>query len=381
MYRQLHKRPAEVIDLDPDEDGDGEQQQQIEAVADGGGGGRERALPFAPRGTPAPVIVRGLAVSAEAGDLNLEWFAVARIIAEGTADESVPPEYWCARRLLRHPRWGAIRLIPGKGFVEDGDPCDDRGEDSMRYHGLTSQLERIFHPTPLKIGTGGGSSGGTRRGCAVDTQLEALINTGRRPEGPLQPYALKTMRELRAQRLQPFAAQVNVGSWPRRLATALDILCVDLAAPVERNIVNVQLKTGFDRNYDASNCGIRMRSPLLPECSAVTTLLDTYANRHLLQITAEHMLAQEHFGNALHDTVLLVISGDRHLVQRVPRGGQFVAGVSANLSIRRIYLTDLDLSIDAARRAAAARAVSAAAAAAATRGRRRGLAASINIPA
>ena len=350
MYRQLHKRPAEVIDLDPDEDGDGEQQQQIEAVADGGGGGRERALPFAPRGTPAPVIVRGLAVSAEAGDLNLEWFAVARIIAEGTADESVPPEYWCARRLLRHPRWGAIRLIPGKGFVEDGDPCDDRGEDSMRYHGLTSQLE-------------------------------ALINTGRRPEGPLQPYALKTMRELRAQRLQPFAAQVNVGSWPRRLATALDILCVDLAAPVERNIVNVQLKTGFDRNYDASNCGIRMRSPLLPECSAVTTLLDTYANRHLLQITAEHMLAQEHFGNALHDTVLLVISGDRHLVQRVPRGGQFVAGVSANLSIRRIYLTDLDLSIDAARRAAAARAVSAAAAAAATRGRRRGLAASINIPA
>lgn len=373
MYTRVNKRPVEVIDLDPDDD-DVEQEKEAAAAADKGSS--ERAFPFAPQGTPEPVIIRGLAVSAEVGDLNLEWFAVARVVIEGAADESLPPEYACARRLLRHPRWGAIRLVPGRGFIEDMDTIDDYVK---RYDGLTSQLERMFHPTPLKIGTGGGSSGGTRRGCAVDAQLEALINKGRRPDGPLEPYALKTMRELRAQRLQPFAAQVNVGSWRRDLATALDILCVDLAAPVERNIVNVQLKTGFDRNYDASNCGIRMRSPLKPDCLALTTLLDTYANRHLLQITAEHMLAQEHFGNKLHDTVLLVISGDRHLIQRVPRDGQFVAGVSANLTMARDSVSNLDLAIDAARREAAARAVSAASAAAA-RKRRRGLAASINMP-
>lgn len=203
-----------------------------------------------------------------------------------------------------------VRLGAFQGFVVHGQPLD----------GLTTQLAQLFHPVPLDISTGGLATGGSSRGMRVDAQLAALVNTsslstastgGAGGVPPLHDYTARIVRRLRELGLRPFMAQAPVGSVPLRLATALDLLCVD-----ERRdgaLVNVQIKTGFERreNYSRQQPGAYFTNTSAP-------VPDSHEMRHLLQVMAEHLIVQTAYGHPLAYSMLMVVSASQITTRCLP---------------------------------------------------------------
>lgn len=200
------------------------------------------------------------------------------------------------------PRPPAVRLKPFSGFVLEGEVED------IKLDGLTGELNKVFHPVPLGVSTGGAATGGSVRGMKVDQELAHIINKGEWL-AEMHPYTAKTINELILKKLRPFACQVAVGSSTLRLATSLDIVCVNENDP-HGGIVNVQLKTGFERNYNKTD-GMFFHAPFHPD-PALECIEDTHANRHLLQLCAEHLIIQTAYNNPLDHSVLMVISQNEH---------------------------------------------------------------------
>lgn len=281
--------------------------------------------------------------------LDLNWFHEARALISAAPDErALPAHLRAAWRFVHTITARGCTLQPGKGFIYRANGAE------TRVDGLTGQLARVFHPVPLDISTGGAQSGGSRRGCLVDEQIAKLVNRGELPmNGTLAVYTVKALKQLRAENLQPFMAQVCVAWREANIGTALDMVCIDL----ERGgvLINVQLKTGFDRNYERSLPGVTMSCPFYP-CPKITAMPDSHRNRHTLQLMAEHVIAQEWTDNALSDSLLMIISERTHAIIPLLRDEDVMLAMRRNLQMRG-DVADLDLEIAALRRAHAVRAI------------------------
>jgi hypothetical protein len=145
---------------------------------------------------------------------------------------------------------------------------------------------------------------------------------------------------------------VPVGHLKLRLATALDMVCVNENDPAG-GLVNVQLKTGFERNYHKTD-GMFFSAPFHPD-PLLESVEDTHANRHLLQLCAEHLIAQTAYGNPFDYSMLMVISQETHQTFAIGQGDMTAttsippASVFLNLK-KRTSQTALKTELDAVRR-------------------------------
>jgi hypothetical protein len=292
------------------------------------------------------------------------WCTKLRHLLDAASTESdVPLKYKKAFRFLKGewvntpapgggkptpPKPPAVRLKPFSGFVlESGDAA---GENT-KLDGLTGELNRVFHPIPLGVSTGGAATGGAVRGMKVDQELAHIVN---KREWPLQvhPYTAKTITELILKKLRPFACQVAVGSLKMRLATSVDIVCVNENDP-HGGLVNVQLKTGFERNYTKTD-GMFFHAPFHSD-PALECIEDTHANRHLLQLCAEHLIIQTAYNNPLDHSVLMVISQNEHKTFVIGQGDMSIVTKIPPLSVflnlkKRTAQDSLKNELDAVRK-------------------------------
>lgn len=248
--------------------------------------------------------------------MDCTWFhELRRAIDNAKTEKDITNNKWrAAWRVMHKSTIGTVRLQAFHGFVsseEDGS--------LFRYEGLTKKLEDLFHPLPLNISTGGARTGGSARGMAVDRELADLINKGEVPRNePLHRYTQKTLLCLKEANLKPFWAQVPIGDRELKLATALDMLCIDTNSG---GIVNVQLKTGYDLNYTKANGNFVVSLGSLHEdckCEAIERMPDSHESRNLLQLIAENMLVQRNHKNILSNSVLMVISETEHKCYHLP---------------------------------------------------------------
>jgi hypothetical protein len=286
--------------------------------------------------------------------MDYKWFMEARVVIDSAASKSaLTPLYHRAYDFLRgHNAVGAnVALIPSRGgFVS--------AVGAKVYDGLTSQLARVFHPMRMDIATGGARTGGAARGCNVDAQLADLINHAQFPSGGaggFHMYTLKALWQLRESNLKPFCAQVAVCLPELNIATALDMVCINSAGL----LVNVQLKTMGDRNYEVCMPGVRMLSPYMSEAplsTALTRMGDSHANRHKVQLVAEHLIVQMGYGNPLADSMLMIITESAHRVVSVDRDTDLHVAIHRNLKAR-LNNDALELEVAAVRRQHAVRAL------------------------
>lgn len=239
------------------------------------------------------------------------WCGSLRSLFNATQIEEeikITAKYRRAFRFLKGVHKGPhVRKPQNSGFVSP----DPQGTPTViKYDGLTTTLDHVFHPSQLGIGTGGDATGGFRRGMEVDAEISALVNKPYQVADRYNYYTHKTVNELYRLGLRPFWAQVPVGCIELNLATALDILCVD---EKDGGLVNVQLKTGFEiqRNYTYSARDSFLRSPYIEGGGELGGYGDSHASRHLLQVTAEHLIVQTGYENPLAYSMLMVVSKNK----------------------------------------------------------------------
>lgn len=242
-----------------------------------------------------------------------QWCNGVRAMLDATSRESVVPvKYAKAFRFLKglwvktpndihYERPPVVRLKPYAGFVTIIN------NEEVRLDGLTGELNSVFHPVQLGIPTGGAATGGAARGMIVDKEIERMVNGEDLSE--LHVYTVRTIQLLIKNKLRPFACQFAVGSIELNLATTLDMVCVNTADP-EGGLVNIQLKTGFERNYTKTS-GMLFQAPHHAD-PKLESIEDTHHNRHMLQLCAEHLIVQTVYNNPLDFSMLMVISGDHH---------------------------------------------------------------------
>jgi hypothetical protein len=278
--------------------------------------------------------------------MDLKWFTEGRTIINGASSaRSVPPQLTAAFNFLRNSLVGNVSLLPYRGgFVPTPGAASNAA--TVAFDGLTDQLKRVFYPVKLDVPTGGGRTGGASRGCAVDRELADLINLNKMPAGgTLHPYTVKTLTQLQREKFKPFACQVAVAYPQLNIATALDIVCVT----TEGKLVNIQLKTGFDKNYNtAQGC---LFSPFV-KCPPLSQMPDSHASRHMIQLMAEHVIVQMAYGEPLLDSYLLIISEDTHTLISTLKNPALAVGIYQNLQKRNetpALALQLDLTAQAIR--------------------------------
>jgi hypothetical protein len=236
-------------------------------------------------------------------NLDFTWFScLAKRIEQGLDENGCfPTNLAHLYNLVNHPNAKAVkkaqkyeRLLPNGKKIE--------------YDGLTTVLNIFFSQGRLPT-TGGGKSGGSARGQENDLEMYNLIYKGIIPKSE---YALKTCNFLWNKQLQPFASQFIVFDDTLKVATSIDMLCIDLTdKSPQPKIVIIEEKTGFPKNYEREFG--RLCSPFY-KSSKITALDDSFKNRHQLQILGTELL----FKSSFHDVCkrsasrVIVISEDIH---------------------------------------------------------------------
>jgi hypothetical protein len=250
---------------------------------------------------------------AEAAPFSEGWCHALRreLVGVGTGD-ALHPALHAAYRLLRHPNNAAVRRRVGEGYtlVETGQHLD----------GLTQPLRDIFYPANRAASTGGARTGGSSRGTQVDREITALVNRGAMPaSGRLHPYAHRMLDFLHRHRLQPCAAQFIVYDLRLRIATEIDIVCIDLRARYEggrSNVVFVECKTGFDRNYEVPSGWLF--SPFV-DSSPLTRIQMSHRAAHQLQALVQYMMGHLNYDRLVLRAVVLVLSESENRLFSVAR--------------------------------------------------------------
>jgi len=209
--------------------------------------------------------------------------------------------------LLHHPRNKMIRKQPWKGYVLTDHKIS---AVSKKMDGLTEPLKLLFYPYQKSAVTGGAKTGGSARGNTTDRELANLINNGKLPEpadGSFTKYTERVLAYLHKHNLQPFSAQHLVFDEKLGIATELDLLCIyqKFDKPHDKNVVNVQVKTGFDKNYEVSSG--HLCSPYVCD-SKLTRVKKSYETTHQLQTLVEHMIVEKNYDDLLLESVVLVVS-------------------------------------------------------------------------
>jgi len=235
-------------------------------------------------------------------DIDLNWFANTKHHIQNTSINRISVKYKKAKNILECCCGNDNNESVGKSF-----PLKyERGfyaNNETQLDGLTNELKNIFFQINDVLPTGGAATGGVRRGNEVDYELKQLINNKIIKDRLWQynEYTIKILKEMKMRNIRPFWAQVPVGDLELKLATNLDMLCVD----EKGKIINIQIKTtGLDTNYTKTTgkmLSIIQRSPIIQGID------DSLQMRHIVQATVEHYLAQTHFDNLLDRTEVWTI--------------------------------------------------------------------------
>lgn len=234
--------------------------------------------------------------------ISTTWFSESNSLLKITKNaDSLPRNLKHAHLLLSSIKDSNVVYKAFKGFIDTST--------NKRYDGLTGQLHDVIHPSKIPFPTGAGKyGGGASRGNKVDFELQSLINDNKTPiSGKFSEYTMKVLKYLYENNLKPFSSQVCVCDKQLNIATTLDMLCTDLNATGTFNIINIQLKTGFDENYD-KKAGY-MQSPCTNN-SELKRMSDSYKGRHTIQNLAEHVIVQQNFGSLLKCSAVLVVSNN-----------------------------------------------------------------------
>jgi hypothetical protein len=192
-------------------------------------------------------------------------------------------------------------------------------ETGARFKGITAALKRVFWSdyrfakaqTLDAVGVGNSpfmkGPTASRRGTLVDKQVSSLIE-GRPVVGKIHAFTGLAFRAMREANLRPVASQVVVFDESRRLATAVDILCVNARA---QNVI-VELKCSSDFKYTAAT------GPMKHEFAQLSNSL---ANQHIVQTLVTRELFQRTYGDKDALACILKISQRGASWVHVPRGG------------------------------------------------------------
>jgi len=251
--------------------------------------------------------------------IGYDWFSelhmLLRHFPPNRGKNPLPPELHYAThayQFMHHAKHGRIRLMPFSGFE-----LTQPNEDTIHVDGLTSELHAIFFGRQLRVATGAAKYGGSSsRGCKIDQQLKALVNDNVVPNDPLvKEYVDRFLNFLYVNRLKPFWTQVPVYNAKMLLATTIDLFVIDLTIDHTQhsNILNLQLKSGFDENYNRSDGCLKS-----PVCNSeiIRAIPDTHSNRHMIQNMVEHLIVQKEYGAPLHNSEIVVLS--ENLISRHP---------------------------------------------------------------
>jgi hypothetical protein len=282
-------------------------------------------------------------------DAYYKWFYELRLRLERVGSfESAPPELRYAYWLLNHERTATGYRKPWGGYV-----VREKGTRSERkLEGLTTPLKDVFYPDAKGATTGGARTGGSSRGNATDREIANLVNKGDVAEAP-NVYTMRVLAFLHKHGYQPFAAQFMVYDEQLGIGTELDMLCINANSrdPAGKNVVNIQLKTGFDKNYERTSG--YLRSPFVDKSKLASTPY-SYRNVHALQTLCEHMIVQDNYSNVLQESMVLVVSEEVTSLYRI--GNEWLAlrvDVRENLLARNKEGDDVEIKIHAIRAAAA----------------------------
>ena len=240
--------------------------------------------------------------------MSFKWFTELGEKLHGVGTGPVlEPHLHNAYRLLHHPRNASVCRSGGYMLVGTG----------QRLDGLTDPLRDTFYPRRRVVSTGGAKTGGSARGTTADREIAGLVNKAQMPKsGAFSPYALRILHFIRRHGLQPFAAQFIVYDTDLRIATEIDLVCIDTmgSAAAEGRIVFVECKTGFDRNYDLQTG--RFASPFVRD-SRLTLIPMTYRNAHQLQALAQFIIARKNYGNLVHRAVVAVFTSSEDALYKI----------------------------------------------------------------
>lgn len=172
--------------------------------------------------------------------------------------------------------------------------CFVDSETGQRFRGVTAALRLAYwsdycFKTAKTDGTEGTGNNryvkgptASKRGSLVDQQIDRIIQ-GKPLDGKPHAFTVLAFKAFRAAALQPVASQVVVFDQERRLATAVDILCVNS----ERQHVVVELKCSSNFKYHAFS------GPMKHEFS---TLRNSIANQHAVQTLVTRALFERTYG-------------------------------------------------------------------------------------
>lgn len=237
-------------------------------------------------------------------DFSDNWFScLAAKLKKGLNEKGdFPAELAHIYNLVYHPNNSLIKK--SRGYKRTFD-----NQTSEQYDGLTPVLNSVFFSKNNIPTTGGNKTGGSNRGMQTDNEMYNLIYNGIPPKSK---YALKTCKYLRKQGFQPFAAQFIVYDDQLKLATSIDILCIDLKdKSFYPRVVIIEEKTGFDKNYE-KEFG-KIRSPFVVD-SPLREITDSFKYRHQFQILVTTMLFKSCFGDVCKEFTsrIIVISEELH---------------------------------------------------------------------
>jgi hypothetical protein len=276
-------------------------------------------------------------------ELDLTFFTISAFLLKTESNRDKIPNYLKkAYDFMKVDPFthGATTYTPFKGFrfFESGRISSDQNQGKPMF-GITSVAKTLFHPLKLEMTSGGQSTGGSKRGICVDTQLSNLINNGDIPQDKVfNHYTILTLKALKNEGLRPFCCQYAASNNTLGIATSHDILCTD----DEGRVINVQLKTGFETNY-TSPCrtGMVMMSPHV-DCEKLSEMPISYHNKHRIQLIMEHII----LGSRIHNSKLLVVSSESQKFYNVDRNKDLIKGIVLNLKNRK-ETDELHVSIKA----------------------------------
>jgi hypothetical protein len=251
-------------------------------------------------------------------NIDLKWFAKTKGQIQNTAEDRISKKYKKAKQILQCCCGKDNNESVGKTLFlkyDKGFHATAKDEEETQLDGLTSEIKKLFFQINDVLPTGGAKTGGVRRGNEVDYEIKQLINNNvvKDKIWEYNQYTIKILNEMTERNIRPFWAQVPVGDAEMKLATNLDVLCVD----DKGEIVNIQIKTtGLDTNYDKK---IGKMSSVIQKSDIIQSIDDSLKMRHVLQATVEHYLAQTHFGNLLDRSEVWTIfsNADRPLIMNI----------------------------------------------------------------
>lgn len=174
-------------------------------------------------------------------------------------------------------------------FSRNPVPVFKQINNGTKFTGITKILKKIFYDKHSnnyipnkKYHKNIKNVRGIKGGCKIHTQLQDYYARGVRQN--IDSRTKSIINWLKKSELKVLYTEYPVGDEKKRIATAIDLLCIDK----KDNILLLEIKTGYDANY-TSKTKYNMRHPM-------NELNQSYWSQHQLQMLASRELFISHTG-------------------------------------------------------------------------------------